>query len=67
MKPNMNSTDRVIRVVLAALFAVLFFTNVVTGTVGYVLLALGGIFLLTSIFRFCPLYALFGISTCATK
>jgi drug/metabolite transporter superfamily protein YnfA len=64
MTKNMGSTDKTIRLFLAALFIVLFFTNVVSGMVGYVFLALGGIFVLTSLVSFCPLYALFGLSTC---
>jgi Na+/phosphate symporter len=67
MKKNMGTTDRIIRILLAAVFAVLFFTNTVTGTLGYVLLALGAIFLLTSLVGFCPLYAPFGLTTCRKK
>lgn len=67
MKKNMGSLDRIVRVVLAAIFAVLFFTKVVTGTLGIILLVLGAVFLLTSVVSFCPLYAPFGISTCETK
>lgn len=68
MKKNMGSADRVIRIILVALFAVLYFTGTVTGTLGIVLLILGGIFLLTSLVSFCPLYALVGLRTCpATK
>ena len=64
MKKNMGSADKLIRVLLAAVFAVLYFTNTVEGTLGIVLLALGGVFLLTSLVSFCPLYLPFGISTC---
>lgn len=64
MKQNMGSTDKAIRLILAALFAVLFFTNVVTGVFGYVLLALGAVFVLTSLVGFCPLYAIVGLNTC---
>ena len=67
MKKNMGSVDRIVRVVLAAVLAILFFTKVVTGTIGIVLLALAAIFLLTSVVSFCPLYAPFGISTCPVK
>ncbi|MBP8086747.1 MAG: DUF2892 domain-containing protein, partial [Saprospiraceae bacterium] len=38
----------------------------VTGTLGIVLLVLGGVFVLTSLVSFCPLYAIVGISTCKT-
>jgi len=67
MKPNMGNADRIIRVLIAAVIAVLYFTNVITGTLAYVLLALGAIFVLTSLVGFCPLYAPFKISTCAKK
>ncbi|MBL7939585.1 MAG: DUF2892 domain-containing protein [Flavobacteriales bacterium] len=67
MKANMGSADRTIRVLLAVVFAVLYFTGTVTGTFGIVLLVLGAVFLLTSVIGFCPLYAPFGISTCAVK
>jgi Protein of unknown function (DUF2892) len=63
----MSSTDRVIRLVISALFAVLYFSGTVTGTLGVVLLVLAGVFTLTSIISFCPLYALFGFSTCPVK
>ena len=64
MKQNMGSTDKTIRLILAALFAVLFLTNVVTGVFSYVVLALGAIFALTSLVGFCPLYAIVGLNTC---
>ncbi len=63
----MGSADRVIRVMLAAIIAYLYFTNVVTGTLGLVLIILAGVFVLTSFISFCPLYAPFGIKTCKTK
>ena len=67
MKKNMGSTDKLIRIVLAALFAVLYFTGIVTGTAGIVLLVLGGVFIVTSFISFCPLYALIGTNTCKIK
>lgn len=67
MKKNMGPADRLIRILLAALFAYLYFGGVVTGTWGLVLVILGGIFVLTSLISFCPLYAPFGISTCPAK
>lgn len=63
----MGSADRVIRVILAAVIAYLYYANIITGTLGIVLLVLAGVFLLTSVVSFCPLYAPFGISTCKTK
>ncbi len=67
MKKNMGNTDRIIRILLAVVFAVLYFTNTVTGTFGIVLLVLGAVFLLTSLISFCPLYPLVGINTCPAK
>lgn len=63
MKPNLSTVDRVIRVVVAALFAYLYFAGIVTGAFGIVLLVLGAVFVLTAIVSFCPLYAMFRIST----
>ncbi len=64
MKKNMGSADRIIRVIIAAIVATLYFTNVITGTLGIVLLILAAVFVLTSMVSFCPLYAPFGIRTC---
>jgi hypothetical protein len=63
----MGGADRVIRLILAAVFAILYFTETVTGTLGLVLIALGAIFVLTSLVSFCPLYALVGLNTCSSK
>lgn len=67
MKKNMSSADRIIRLIISAIFVALYFTNVVTGTWGIVLLVLAAIFTLTSLINFCPLYTIFGISTCAVE
>jgi drug/metabolite transporter superfamily protein YnfA len=66
MKKNVGNTDRIIRVVLAIVFAGLYLTQMVEGTFGMVLLVLGGIFLATSLISFCPIYSLLGMSTCKT-
>jgi len=63
MKRNMSNIDRVIRLVLAALFGYLYFAGIVTGAFGILLLVLGAVFLLTAIIAFCPLYAPFKFST----
>lgn len=64
MKKNMGSADRIIRIVLAAIFAILYFSGIVTGMIGLILVVLGGIFLLTSLVSFCPIYAVVGMNTC---
>jgi hypothetical protein len=63
MKRNMSNIDRIVRVIIAALFAYLYFAGIVTGTLGVILLVLAGVFTLTSIVAFCPLYAPFKFST----
>ena len=67
MKKNMGNTDRIIRLVLAAVFAYLYFAGIVTGTWGIVLLVLGVVFVLTSLVGFCPLYTLVGMNTCGAR
>jgi fatty acid desaturase len=67
MKKNMGSADRIIRFIVAAIIAVLYFTNIISGTLGLVLLALAAVFLLTSLVSFCPLYAPFGLNSCSVK
>jgi len=63
MIPNMGSADKMIRIIIAAIITGLFIGNIISGAVGYLLLALAGIFVLTSFVSFCPLYIPFGIST----
>ncbi|WP_046745524.1 YgaP family membrane protein [Kordia zhangzhouensis] len=64
MTKNMGSADRIIRVIIAAIVGILYFTGTIPGTLGIVLLVLAGVFVLTSVISFCPLYAPFGIKTC---
>ncbi len=67
MKKNMGSADKVIRILLAIVFAALYFTGTVTGTWGIVLVILAAVFLLTSLVSFCPLYLPFKINTSKKK
>ena len=57
MKKNMGTIDKVIRILIAIVIAVLFFTKVITGALGIFLLVVAGVFVLTSIIGFCPLYS----------
>lgn len=63
----MGGSDRIIRIVVALVIAILYFTGTITGTFANVLLALATIFVITSFVSFCPLYTLVGLSTCKTK
>jgi hypothetical protein len=67
MKKNMGSADRIIRVIIAAVLITLYFTGILTGTLGIVLVGLSVIFVLTSLVSFCPLYLPFGLSTLRKK
>lgn len=63
MKQNMSSADRTIRAVVAVVLAALIYFNVLTGTAAVILGVVAGVFLLTALFGFCPLYAIFKFST----
>ncbi len=67
MKTNMGIIDKAIRIVVALVFVGLYLANVVTGTFGIVLLVLAGVFTLTSLVGFCPLYWPFGLSSLGKK
>jgi hypothetical protein len=67
MKSNMGSADRIIRVIIAAIFITLYYMNIIPGTIGIVLIVLSIVFLLTSFISFCPLYWIVGISTLKKK
>lgn len=63
----MGTTDRMIRIIVAVIIGILYYTGFISGTLAIVLLVLGGIFLLTSFVNFCPLYVPFGITTLKSK
>jgi small-conductance mechanosensitive channel len=63
MKKNMGVLDRIIRTILAVVVIVLYFTKQISGTAAVILGIIAVIFLLTSLFGFCPLYVPFKIST----
>lgn len=67
MKGNMGLLDRGVRIILALVIQGLFFTNVLTGLLAIVLVVLSAVFVLTSLFGFCPLYLPFGLTTCKKK
>jgi hypothetical protein len=63
MKKNMGVIDRVIRILIAVVVVVLYFMHVISGTLAIILLILAGVFVLTSILGFCPLYLPLGLNT----
>ncbi len=67
MKTNMGSADRIIRIIIAIVIGVLYFTNVITGILATILLIVGVVFLLTGLISFCPAYLPLGLSTICKK
>lgn len=64
MKKNIGNTDKLIRLLLALLIAVLYFTNIITGTLAIILGIVALMLVITSLVNFCGLYTLLGINTC---
>jgi len=67
MKKNIGMTDRIVRVMIFVVLVALYFTNIIQGTLGMVLLVIAAISLITSIVGFCGLYTVLGITTCPLK
>lgn len=67
MKKNMGTADKLIRLIVAAVLAFLFYNGTITGTLGIVVVVIAAVFALTSLVSFCPLYTLLGINTCPVK
>lgn len=67
IKPNVSMTDKSIRFILAAVIAALYFSGVISGVIGVVLLIGAGVLVVTGFMRFCPLYYLLGICTYKPK
>jgi hypothetical protein len=63
MKPNMGTADKIIRLAVVAIIAVLYFTGQITGTAAIILGIVAVAFVVTSLVGWCPTYALLGIST----
>jgi hypothetical protein len=63
MKNNIGYIDRFVRIILSVVFAALYFMEVITGTIGLILLIAGGVLLATALIDFCPIYKILGINT----
>ena len=63
MKQNVGTADKYIRVLLAIVIAILYFTDVISGTLAIILGIIGVALIITGLFSFCPAYAVFTIST----
>lgn len=67
MKKNMGAADKAVRILIAVIIAILYYTNIISGTVALVLGILAIVFVVTSFISFCPLYLPFGINTSKKK
>ena len=56
MKKNIGSSDKLVRVLIAAVLVGLYFSDVLSGTLAIVSLVAAGVLLFTSLINFCPLY-----------
>lgn len=63
----MGTADKIIRLIVAAVLAFLFYNGTITGTLGIVAVVVAAVFALTSLVSFCPLYTLLGINTYSVK
>ena len=67
MKKNLGNTDKLIRLVIALVIAVLYFTNVIDGTLAIVLGIVAFAMVVTSLLSYCGLYAILGCNTCKVE
>ncbi len=67
MVKNMSKTDAIIRVIVALVIAALWYFQVVSGVLLTVLLVVAGIFMVTGMINFCPLYSILRIKTRSSK
>ncbi len=67
MKRNVGKIDKIIRILIAAVLVTLYFTDIVTGTLGIIFLVIAGIALGTVLINQCLLYRLVGINSCKTS
>lgn len=67
MKKNIGNADKLVRILIAITVVILYYTNVITGMLAIILMAVSIVLLVTVLINFCPLYALFGIKTCKVQ
>ena len=66
MKKNVGSTDKIIRLLIAAVIAILILTGVLSNIVAIIFGIIAAAMIITSFISFCGLYAVFGWNTCAS-
>lgn len=66
MKKNVGNIDKIVRIIIAIVAFYFAYTTLVSPW-NYVLYAVGGIMVVTSLFGCCPLFSIFGVNTCKVK
>lgn len=67
MDKNVGKVDKLVRVLVALLLVGLYFSGILSGVLGYILLAVAGVMILTGLVNFCPLYSMLGVNTCKRR
>jgi hypothetical protein len=67
MKKNLGMTDKIIRGTVAAIIALLYLANIITGTTALILGSIALILFITSVISFCPMYSIFGHNSSRDK
>lgn len=63
MKANIHNADKIARIMIAIVVAVLYFTGIIEGTTAVILAVIAAILAATVLIGFCPVYHFLGIST----
>jgi len=63
MKANVGGIDRIVRLLAGLALIAVGALGLVASPWNIVAMVAGGVFTLTSVISFCPLYAIFGIKT----
>lgn len=67
MKKNIGTNDRIIRLLMASLITILYFTNAIPAALTVATFVIAGSFVLTALVSICPIYAMFGIDSCEER
>ena len=67
MKMNVGKMDRIFRLAIAVVLAILAYSNIIPANLALTVYIVAAVIALTGIVRVCLLYKPFGISTCREK
>ena len=67
MKKNLGTTDKLIRATIAAIIAIMYFVNIISGTTAIIFGSIALILFITSLIGYCPAYDMFGHSSRRNK